>query len=181
MKKHLSSLLFNVICLLLIFAVLLYSDTFIKRQIVKKYSESVEKYALEYSLDPNFVYAIISTESSFRPNVMSKAGACGLMQLMPETASRLNKTYKLGIDETNLFDVDTNIHLGCCYLRFLFDLFDNTDLVICSYNAGEQNVKEWLEKYSSDGKTLNKIPYKETSNYLRKVKTRYEIYKILYN
>ncbi len=173
----------------LILAVLLYiaffwSNSFIKKKLPLKYSEYVEKYSLEYSLDKYLVYSVISAESDFNEKAQSSAGAMGLMQLMPDTAKWINEKYNLSLDASNLFDAETNIHLGCCYLNYLSGRFNaSVELIIAAYNGGEGNVAGWLknEKYSNDGKTLSSIPYKETSNYLKKVLTRYEIYQKLYS
>ena len=72
--------------------------------------------------------------------------------------------------------------MGCWYLDNLRDEFNNMDLVIAAYNAGRGNVNEWLKNidYSSDGKTLNYIPFPETRAYVDKVNSYYNIYKFLY-
>ena len=102
---------------------------------------------------------------------------------MPETAEWVNEKYKLNIDAENLFDAETNIKLGCFYISYLMERFDNeVPLVLAAYNGGEGNVKKWLgdTKYSKDGKTLYYIPYEETRNYVKKVSTYFELYKDIY-
>lgn len=148
-----------------------------------KFQATVEKYAEKYSLDKYYVYAVIKTESGFDENAKSHAGACGLMQLMSDTANWMNEKYSLGYSSLDLFDAETNICIGCCYLRYLFDKFDTNALVAAAYNGGEGNVKKWLNnsEYSADGVTLSKIPFKETSNYVKKVTKGYDIYKKLYS
>lgn len=152
-------------------------DTYLKHRLPLKYSEQVEKYAAEFSLDKYLVYAVISTESGFDEKAESRVGARGLMQLMPATAEWINEKYALNENAENLFDADTNIRLGCAYLSYLFSRFGDEKKVICAYNGGEGNVKEWTEKY---GENLDYIPYEETRKYLKKVTVRYEIYKALY-
>lgn len=141
----------------------------------KKYSNYVVKYSREYELESALVYAVIKTESNFDSNAVSKSGALGLMQIIPNTAkwiaTELNETY----DNENMFNADVNIKYGCYYLRYLFDKFKNTDVVICAYNAGETAVLKWLD---SDGFLVrDKIDYAETRNYLSKVEGYYEVYK----
>lgn len=162
----------------IVLAVTVGSDVFLKRRLPLKYSEQVEKYAAEFSLDKYLVYAVISTESGFDEKAQSRAGAQGLMQLMPATAEWINEKYSLNENAENLFDADTNIRLGCAYLSYLFSRFGNEKKVICAYNGGEGNVREWIDKY---GENLDYIPYKETRKYLKKVTVRHEIYKALYS
>ncbi|MCX7829615.1 MAG: lytic transglycosylase domain-containing protein [Acidobacteria bacterium] len=109
------------------------------------------------ALDYNLVCALIETESGFRHNVVSKKGAVGLMQLIPETAKRFGAK--------NVWDLDENIEAGTSFLSFLFTFFNNNiPLVLAGYNAGENAVL----KYS------NKIPpYSETVRYVFKILDKY--------
>ncbi len=178
----------KIILTVLILAVLIYvaffwSNSVIKKRLPIKYEEYVTKYAVEYELDKYLVYAVICAESGFDNEAESHVGAKGLMQLMPETALWLNDKYELDLNAENLFDAQTNIRLGCCYLRYLSDKFGNEiPLVLAAYNGGEGNVAKWLKdaKYSKDGKTLYYIPYEETRNYVKKVSTYFELYKDIY-
>ena len=74
--------------------------------------------------------------------------------------------------------------MGCWYLNNLSKEFNgDTELILAAYNGGRGNVNKWLSngEYSKDGKALHKIPFKETEEYVRKVKFSYNIYKYLYN
>lgn len=181
--------LIKIIVLALLLAFLLYiafiwSNTVIRQKLPIQYSEYVEAASSEFGLDKYLVYAIISTESGFDPQAESSAGAVGLMQLLPDTARWIAEKYDLDCDPAVLTDPETNIRLGCCYFSYLLSCFDGSiDLAVTAYNGGEGNVRQWLEnpRYSSDGKTLYAIPYQETSKYLSKVTTRYEIYQKLYS
>ncbi|MEA5002769.1 MAG: lytic transglycosylase domain-containing protein [Christensenella sp.] len=145
-----------------------------------KYEELIVKYADEYALDPYFVAAVIHTESGFDAEAVSGAGAMGLMQVMPETGEWV--AGKLGLEGFNkemLLDPETNIEMGCWYLGFLKERFPNEEAVMAAYNAGHGRVQEWLDdaQYSTDGTTLDSIPFKETENYVKKVTNAYEKYK----
>lgn len=147
-----------------------------------KYTEYVEKYSAEYSVDPELVYAVIKTESSFNPDAVSYANAEGLTQIIPETFEWLKM--KLGEEDENLslFDPETSIKYGTYFLSYLLDEYENTDTAIAAYHAGVGNVNGWLEdkSISPDGKTLNGIPIPETAHYVEKVNKALNIYNNLY-
>lgn len=143
------------------------------------YLQEVTRECDSYNIDKNLVFALIKTESGFDKNAVSNAGARGLMQIMPTTASWVCSKIDVEFNQDNLFDPSINIKIGCYYLNYLINLFDgNFDNSICAYNAGQNVVLGWLKdkKYSDDGKTLKNIPYKETRKYLQKVKFNKNIY-----
>ena len=108
----------------------------------------------------------------------------GLMQVMPETGQWISQ--KMGREDyaqERLFEPEYNIRLGCWYLSYLDEKFGGDPVkVLAGYNAGPNRVIGWLEnpEYSSDGKSLEKIPFAETDNYVKKVQQSYEIYRVLY-
>lgn len=147
-----------------------------------KYYEEIVDVSQKYDIDGALVASIANVESNFKNDAKSNKGAIGIMQIMPSTAewiaSKLNKEYA----EEMLYEPSYNIELGAYYLSYLIDSFGDEKLVICAYNAGQGNVSNWLanKEYSSDGKSLNKIPFKETENYLNKVAKNYRYYKNKY-
>lgn len=148
-----------------------------------KYKEYVYKYSSEYKVDPYLVFSIIKAESSFNPNATSHKNARGLMQITDQTGVWIAEM--MGIEDFKveyLYEPDTNIKLGCWYLNSLEKEFDDNNLVIASYNAGRGNVNSWLKdnRYSSTGESLDKIPFKETEGYVKKVNNYYSVYKKLY-
>ena len=149
----------------------------------KDYGEFVENYSAAYGVDPDFAYSLIKCESNFKPEAVSKAGAKGLMQMTPDTFSWVcQKIYGHEVDEELLFDPETNIKCGIWYISYLQTEFATEREVIAAYNAGPAHVKEWLSdsRYSTDGKTLSALPYKETENHIKKVQRAKTIYKKLY-
>lgn len=183
-KKTIISVFSIVIILILLFSIVRIQDIIIKAIYPQKYSEYVEKYALEYGVDSMLVYAIIKAESNFKPNIKSSSNAMGLMQLLDETAKETAK--KIGIDYTEgcLYDPETNIRLGIKYYSELLEEYDNNYmLALTAYNAGTGNLKKWIEQgiINPDGSNIEDIPYKETNNYVRKIVRDYNIYKDLYN
>ena len=146
-----------------------------------RYEEDILSSATEFGLDPYLVAAVIETESGFDPSAHSDSGACGLMQLMPDTAwDMVHKGYvsSYEVDPDNLYDPSTNIRIGCAYLSYLISYFNGaTDHAIAAYNAGMGNVDSWTD----GGQDLaDSITFPETQSYLVRVKTAHERYRELY-
>lgn len=144
-----------------------------------KYKKLIVEKSLQFDADKALIFSIIKAESSFDKDAVSNAGAIGLMQIMPATA--VNAAMELGIDNFTtdmLYEPNINIEIGVFYYNYLKKKFGNVDCALAAYNAGEGNVNTWLNniEYSSDGKTLQKIPFPETHNYLKKIKLNYRIY-----
>ncbi|MGN0489009.1 MAG: lytic transglycosylase domain-containing protein [Ruminococcus sp.] len=146
-----------------------------------KYREYVDTYSEKYDLDRALVYGVIKTESDFNPEAESHVGAKGLMQLMPESFEWLQGLRKEELDESMILDPETNIDYGCYLLDYFRDYYGDIYTAVAAYNAGFK-VGEWLKdsRYSNDGKTLIDIPYKETSQYVKKVKKSEKMYNKLY-
>jgi soluble lytic murein transglycosylase len=144
------------------------------------YWENVEPIANKYKLDPLVALSVMREESHFDTNAKSIAGAYGLMQLMPETAYRLDRHLKLGVSKPSHLTVPrNNIHLGSFYLKSLFNEFNSLPHVLAAYNAGELAVRKWQERgnYRSVDEFIEDIPYPETRDYVKKVLTSYYQYK----
>ena len=145
-----------------------------------KYKDYVLEYSNEFDIDSKMVFATIKVESGFNKNAVSSAGAKGLMQITDSTCDFIAE--KLQVYNYDIFNEQTNIRFGCYYLRYLIDKFEDWTVVLCAYNAGEGKVSNWLNtaEYSDNGKTLTKIPYKETEEYVKKINKSFEKYKNLY-
>jgi soluble lytic murein transglycosylase-like protein len=113
----------------------------------------IDGIAREVRVSSALIHAVIGQESNFDQDAVSTKGALGLMQLLPQTASRFGAR--------EVFDPRENIKAGALYLRWLATKFDNRlDLVLAAYNAGEQTVVRagW------------RVPaYPETQNYVRRI------------
>ncbi len=117
-----------------------------------KFEQAILRHSKEHRLHPALLRAVIKAESDFDPTAISRAGAVGLMQLMPETAVKL--------DVRNPYDPEENIAGGARHLRYLLDRFHgNLALALAAYNAGEHRVDQY--------RTLP--PIDETRHYVTKV------------
>ncbi len=133
-------------------------------------------------LSPSLVYAVIKAESGFREDAVSRAGAVGLMQVKPSTAEFICTKRGVAFDASRLCEGGYNVTVGCMYLAYLLERFPQTETALAAYNAGEGTVRRWLQdgEVSSDGNTLDKIPYAETSSYVKKVLKFRKIYHFFY-
>ena len=146
-----------------------------------KYTDIIEKHAASYNLDPVLVASIINVESRFRHGAVSHAGASGLMQLMPGTANWVAQEVGIADFYFNdmIFEPHINIQLGSWYLRRLIDNHSTLPVALAAYNAGSGNVASWLDNpdFSSNGTTLDYIPFGETRRYVDRVQLNIHAYR----
>lgn len=125
---------------------------------IQKYANIIQSASKAYGVDASLVHAVISAESAYNQYAISRTGAMGLMQLMPDTARRY------GVQ--NMMDPTENIHGGVRYLRDLLSMFKGrVDLAVAAYNAGENAVVRHGHKIP---------PYAETRHYVPKVLAFYK-------
>lgn len=148
----------------------------------REYSEYVERYSDAYGVPEAVIYSVIRTESGFVSNAVSKAGAVGLMQMMPNTFLWLCEKNGESLDAGMLYDPETNIRYGTYYLSYLYEQFGLWETVYAAYNCGPGRVKEWQAdtEYADGNGVLKKIPIEETSSYVKKVSKSVKIYEKLY-
>ncbi len=158
-------------------------DAYLKAAYPLKYESIVSTYAEEYDLPPSLIYAVIHTESHFREDAVSGAGAKGLMQLMDSTYEWIQTKFPEAPEPLDrIFEPEINIRCGAKVLDVLHDMFAQSDTAVAAYNAGNGTVSKWLRdpQYSADGETLTHIPFEETANYVKRVKRARERYQTLY-
>ena len=167
------------LCLILLFFA---REAALRARRERAYLPTVSAAAAEYRVPAAMILAVIDTESDFRPDAVSPAGAVGLMQIMPETFAWMREENMIAAEDGALFDPEVNIRCGACYLSYLFGRFGAWPEALAAYNAGEGRVSEWLsdETLSSNG-TLTRIPFPETAAYVEKTLAAYCRYLEKYN
>ncbi|MFL5895864.1 MAG: lytic transglycosylase domain-containing protein [Thermoleophilaceae bacterium] len=144
-----------------------------------RHSDIIRQQGQEKKVDPALIAAVIYQESKFRDRT-SRAGARGLMQITPDTARFIAK--RSGGIRFTMEDLGTpqiNIAYGTWYLRYLLDRYNGrTPLAVAAYNAGMQNVDEWIQRAGGPDRFDPKadIPFPETRNYVAQVLARRKDY-----
>ena len=170
-----TNILIAVSALILILFSLLYFD--LPFNIIRPvfHSDTINRCAVKYGVDPLLITSIIKVESNFFHKARSRMGAIGLMQLLPSTAEELAP--ELGFDDFSKMDLenpDTNIKFGSFYIGRLIENFDgNIVLAVAAYNAGIGKVRGWYLQNPLIGIESADMPYRETRNYVNNVMRTY--------
>jgi len=149
-----------------------------------RYWNMVERYSKDHEVDPYIVVALIRQESTFDPRVRSRAGARGLMQIMPRTGRALARQHRQRYQNKDLYDPEINIRYGTHYLKEVLDRFGGRlDYALASYNAGPHRVKAWtgMDLTLDSEEFIEEIPFTETRNYVKLVLRNEMLYRHLYH
>lgn len=148
------------------------------------HQQDIITYSQKNKVDPFLIAAIIKNESNFNHKAVSKVGAVGLMQIMPDTGRWIAEQMGLeGYKDTDLYQTRTNIRMGCWYLGELDHEFKhNLALVMIAYNAGRGQTRAWMQQYGWDDNfnDLKAIPFPDTREYVAKVLQDRDKYYLLY-
>lgn len=147
------------------------------------YRAAIEREAAKQNVDSLIVASIIRQESAFDPNVVSNAGAVGLMQIMPNELDKIAAEGGLPpITRSDLFDPETNIAAGAAEFRQKLNRMNHQTLAIAAYNAGEQAVGRWIATTPIEDVDLfiETIPYAETKLYVKNVTRNLFEYRRIY-
>lgn len=150
------------------------------------YQQEIVTYSHKNNVDPFLTAAVIKNESGFKPGAVSRAGAIGLMQIMPDTGQWIAE--QMGLKHyslASLYQPETNIRMGCWYLSELHHEFKgNMVLLLIAYNAGRGNTQVWMKAndWDYDYGNVTAIPYAESREYVAKVlHDRDEYYRLYKN
>lgn len=148
----------------------------------RAYEDLVQASAARHGIDPNLLLAVMRVESVYDAEIVSYAGAIGLLQIMPRTGRLI--AHQLGLHDfhtDDLLDPRTNIELAAWYLSSLITRFEGrVPLAIAAYNGGPHNVRRWMEEYGPDmplDAFLERIPFDQTYRYVRRVLSHYVVYR----
>jgi len=150
----------------------------------RAYQDIVGELSVKYKVDPFLMFSVAREESRFDPDAKSIAGALGLMQIMPQTAKRLDRRLRLGARRTHeILDIENNLHLGIYLMSKNIQEFGSYSQALAAYNAGEHRVRSWLRqgRYESADEFIEDIPYSETRKYVKRVLTSYFEYNRLFS
>jgi peptidoglycan lytic transglycosylase len=145
---------------------------------------AVEAEAQEFGVDALLLAALVRQESVFDVEALSPAGARGLAQLLPSTASLMARGLDVTFYPEWITVPDLNLHLGAAHLAELLKRFGRVDAAIAAYNAGPIPVRRWLDHAGATGvdpdRFIELIPYAETRAYVRSLLRNRELYRALY-
>ena len=137
--------------------------------------------------EPALLHALIRQESNFAPDAVSRAGARGLMQLMPSTAKWIATKYSLPYSEPRLTaDPKYNLTVGQAYLNGVLDSFSGSYVLsLAAYNAGPARVRQWMHDFGDPRDPgvdvvdwIEQIPFNETRNYVQRVLESLQVYRL---
>ncbi len=129
--------------------------------------------------DPYVMISLMRQESAFNHKAKSRVGALGLMQVMPATARRMDRS----VSKAKLLDPKTNVRIGAQFFSKMLERFDgNVEFALAAYNAGPERVDDWKKRYPVADRLLflDLIPYKETREYVASIARNYYWYTRLY-
>ena len=147
------------------------------------YRELVRREAEEWGVDPIMLAALIRQESAFKVDIVSHAGAIGLMQVMPPTGEQLARRHgPTGFSPDVLATPEVNLHLGSAFLVDMTRRFGALPLVLSAYNAGPSRATRWREfpEALDDLRFTERIPFVETRGYVKNIRRNLGLYRVLY-
>ncbi len=160
------------------------SREFWERLYPMPFAKQLRARAKPHNLDPYLIAGLIRQESEFNPSARSRAGALGLMQIMPGTGKGLARRLGIqGFSTAQLRHADTSLRLGTFHFRQVHDQFERRiEYTLAAYNAGEHRVDEWViwEDFAEAEEFVETIPFTETRDYVQAVLRNAAVYRALY-
>jgi soluble lytic murein transglycosylase len=140
--------------------------------------------AREHGVEPALIAGLIRQESAFDPSATSRAGARGLMQIMPDVGRKVARAEGFPFwDPVLLYQPDVSLQLGVTHLRDLLRQHSDLPHVLAAYNAGTSRLERWLMRPGADNLEIftERIPFRETRGYVRAVLRNRDVYRLLYS
>jgi soluble lytic murein transglycosylase len=140
--------------------------------------------AREHDVEPALIAGLIRQESAFDPSATSRAGARGLMQIMPDVGRKVARAEGFPFwDPVLLYQPDVSLQLGVTHLRDLLRQHRDLPHVLAAYNAGTSRLERWLMRPGADDLEIftERIPFRETRGYVRAVLRNRDVYRLLYS
>jgi soluble lytic murein transglycosylase len=147
------------------------------------YADVIDSEANARKIDPALVAALIHQESSFNPRATSRAGAVGLMQVLPSVGASIAKARGIpNFERVLLYQPDVNIKLGMSHLDAMLEQYPRVEYALAAYNAGGAPVRRWRALRGADDPELfvERISYDETRDYVRILLRNQAMYRSLY-
>lgn len=146
------------------------------------YETEIEKTARNAQVDPMIVAGLIRQESMFQPAAVSRAGAIGLMQVMPKTGRQLARQLRLRYARARLTQPEYNLRLGTKYFADLIRQFGRVEAALAAYNGGDFRAPLWVDEreHEEPAEFVESIPLSETREYVQNVLRNAEVYRRLY-
>lgn len=147
------------------------------------YADRIEHFAERRQLDPMILLGLVRQESLFQRNAVSRAGAVGLMQIMPPTGRQLARREGVAYSRAQLFQPEYNLRLGTTYFADLVRTFSSLEEALAAYNAGRSRVHRWNaeRQFEEPAEFVESIPFTETREYVQIVLRNAEVYRRLYS
>ncbi|HUQ81048.1 MAG TPA: transglycosylase SLT domain-containing protein [Gemmatimonadaceae bacterium] len=147
------------------------------------FGDVIRAEAKAHHVDASLGAALIHQESSFNPRAVSRAGAVGLMQVLPSVGASIAKAQRIAsFERVMLFQPDVNVRLGMAHLDAMLRQYPGIEYALAAYNAGGSPVRRWRQKRGTDDPELfiERIPYEETRDYVRILLRNQSTYRTLY-
>ena len=146
------------------------------------YEALLRREAAKNGLDSSLVAGLIRQESTFDTEAVSRAGALGLMQVLPSTGKSLAKQLRLHYAQKKLFDAEFNLTVGTVYFKQLLRASGGVEQALAAYNAGEDRIAVWSaeRKYDEVPELVESIPITETREYVQIVLRNAQAYRMIY-
>jgi soluble lytic murein transglycosylase len=151
----------------------------------RPYWQDLSSHSARNGLDPYLVASLIRQESEFNPGAVSRANACGLMQVLPSVGKSLARRQGIkGFKPSELLNPSINVQLGTVYLRQTIERFGGQlEYALAAYNAGDVPVRQWISEnnYKDIAEFVESIPYTETREYVQAILRNRQVYRAFYS